>query len=180
MVSVSGCLTGWFLIIMKLRLIVTISLYALLNPVLLYASSCRISDNDTAIKNAKAIFIGKVTEIDVLNRDKYPDGEYYGKCGDKIISFSFSKIYKGEIDDNIKIFSSDGCVGLGGYFDNGREYLVYAYEAKEKGWYGKSSSEINAGQLYSTVCGRTSALGYDQSRKDIEYLNNKLKDYDGN
>lgn len=90
-----------------------------------------------------------------------------------------SKIWKGKIDINTKIYSSDACMGLGVYFDKSKEYLVYAHEAEKKGWYGKGSSqEIEAGQLYTTICGRTSALGNNSVKEDIKYLNKNFKTHD--
>ena len=125
--------------------------------------------------------MGVADSVDVLNRSKYPEGEYYDSCGDKFVTFTPLKIWKGNIDSDTTVYSSDGCVGLGGYFEKGKEYLIYASEAIKKGHYGKGShQEIEAGQLYTTVCGRSSILGNDNSNKDLEYLNKNFKINDRN
>lgn len=73
---------------MRNELTIIILLFLICFPDGLHASSCAVVENNIAAENAKVIFIGRVTNVDAMNRDKYPEGEYHNKCGDKFVTFT--------------------------------------------------------------------------------------------
>jgi hypothetical protein len=100
---------------------------------------------DDAVEKSDYIFLGisKKVEFDKASQDKFKGiaGGGDSMCGDKYVTFEVKKQWKGKKESEIKIFSPDGCVGLGGYFSEGREYLVYA--------------GVYDGKIMTSVCGRS-------------------------
>lgn len=108
------------------------------------ASSCVKKTFDQAIQKADVIFLGKVTTVqyDPISQGKFKGMAGGGAfCGDKDLTFSVEQMWKGEQTDQIKVFSGDGCVRLGGYFKQGQTVLVYAFKSEEK--------------LATSICNRT-------------------------
>lgn len=142
-----------------LLLLLTISARGII-PDSVFASSCAEDSLERAAEKATAIFSGKVTEV------YFPEPRHAalisdpklitGDCGDKYVTFVITQQWKGASSDIIKVFSSDGCVGLGGYFTKGEDYLVYAYSHDD--------------ELATTVCGRTKTLHSNAAQKDIKNL----------
>jgi len=120
------------------------------------AKRCGFTPFDKAVESAKIIFQGKAKKVDYfeLRRES---------CGKKNVTFEVNKVWKGKIGNETTVFSNDGCLYLGGYFHEGKEYVVYGYE-DSKNWYN-----LEPGTVFTRVCGRTHLL-------DHELINESLKD----
>src|SRR5687768_11962661 len=109
---------------MKLKLgLAAIFLIGLNAPA--YASQCTPATFDEAYSEAEIIFSGTASKVNYLEKlDANPN---MAACGSKIVTFKILKIWKGGPQKNKEVFSADGCFLLGSYFEEGKDYLVYAY-----------------------------------------------------
>jgi hypothetical protein len=113
-----------------------------------YACSCvPIGSVDKELKEAKAVFSGKVIEIKQNKR-----AGYYS------VLFEVSKTWKGVKTNQIIIKTGLGGGDCGFSFVKGQNYLVYAHESE---MYGKKS-------LNAIICSRTNELS--SSQEDLTLL----------
>ena len=137
-----------------------------------HASSCAPASLEQAFEDAALIFSGEVTAIDYHTPRKpvFEENDRYNKCGSKTVTFKVKANWKGAAENAYEIFAADGCMYLGGYFDKGESYLVYAYDsASSMKWKGR-----NKDVKYDTsVCGRTKSLGNSGALEELIFLETK-------
>jgi len=129
------------------------------------ASTCLPATFDEAFEEANIIFSGTADKVSYLDKpDNYADNAL---CGSKIVTFKISKVWKGDLQEKIDVFAADGCLMLGSYFEEGEDYLVYAYpKNSERPWKGR-----DRGHDYETgACIRTGPLQDAQAQEDIKLL----------
>lgn len=97
------------------------------------ASQCKPKTITESYDQADLVLTGRATKIIYAEPRQIDNPPKTGQlCGDKTILFDNLHIYKnlddqqGNTPKDIQIFSSDGCIWLGGYYTEGRTYLVYA------------------------------------------------------
>lgn len=113
-----------------------------------YACSCvSVGSVDKELKQAKAVFSGKVIESKHNKR-----GGYYS------VLFEVSKSWKGVKTNQIIIKTGQGGGDCGFSFVKGQNYLVYAHESE---MYGKKS-------LTAIICSRTNELS--SAQEDLKLL----------
>jgi hypothetical protein len=120
-----------------------IALSILFYPYAAAASSCKMAEVAESAQKSEIIFYGRAVSVDFVE-PRHADlirGPVTGDCGDKNITFQILDPLKGVMDKEATVFASDGCGGLGGYFAEGKDYLVYAIRFQDK--------------LVTSVCNRT-------------------------
>jgi hypothetical protein len=133
-----------------------------------YSSSCEPVTVEDAYKNSQHIFIGDAVKVEFYEPRRaalYTNPkDITGNCGDKKVTFKITESFKGQKAGELEIESEDGCTGLGGYFTEGKSYLVYV-----SSWQGK---------LYTSVCNRTVPMdeyNIKTFQEDLKYLRSKKK-----
>jgi hypothetical protein len=121
-------------------------------------------------KEAEIIFSGTASKVNYL--EKLDANTNMAPCGGKIATFKISKVWKGGSQKNLDVFSDDGCLSLGSYFEEGKDYLVYAYpKSSERMWGGRDRNyEYN-----TDACVRTAPSDDAETQKDIKLLESKQK-----
>ncbi len=152
----------------KLFIIVVILLISL--SVSAQASKCIPATLNEAYKEAEIIFSGTASKVHYL--EKHDITPNMALCGSKIATFKISKVWKGGTKKNLDVFSGDGCLSLGSIFEEGKDYLVYAYP--------KSSERMRKGknrnyEHETGACMRTAPLDSTEAQKDIKQLELKQK-----
>ena len=103
-----------------------------------HACSCIMPEPPVAsMEKSDAVFAGLVTDI------KSP-AIMMSSMDNNIITFDVSMAWKGIDSNPVKIFSAISSASCGYEFEEGREYLVYAYESE--------------GRLSTGLCTRTALL----------------------
>ena len=95
-----------------------------------FAAECPFNPNQE--RDADIVVVGKATDIkytSLLGKIKHIMG---GFCGPKIVTLSVSRHFKGDVQagQELKVETQDACKGSGGYFTEGKEYIVYAKKVK--------------------------------------------------
>lgn len=123
----------------------------LLNTNTAHACSCLPTTPQQTYKNSKAVFAGQVINIvDLGNRNP----QFSDSSGTLKIIFEVSKIWKGKLEKQQVILTSDSSASCGYSFEKGKEYLVYA------------SNQGN--QLETGLCSGTKPLA--NARPDLAIL----------
>jgi len=92
-----------------------------------------------SLKESDAVFSGKVIRKDTPL--------IVTSSGDLIsVTFQVSKVWKGPVQKEIQVKTAVGGATCGYYFEEGKEYLVYANEYE--------------GSLHSGLCSRTSEISF--------------------
>ena len=129
------------------------------------AMTCSPIPFDEAIQQADVIFQGTVIARESLSNSsnglcwQRSEG-YYSDCGPKIATFDVHKIWKGDVDSSVKVFSEDACYCLGNYFEMDSELIVFA----------RQEDVSDAELLAQDVCHGTSYVN-SNSNELIENLN---------
>ncbi len=109
------------------------------------ASSCMPPTLKEAVNKAQVIFKGTVSKVEFIEPRRAAlikdPAHLKGDCGDKYVTFAVETVWKGKADKESVVYSSDGCVGLGGYFHAGERKIMFLTEDKE---YGLSTFVCNA------------------------------------
>jgi hypothetical protein len=94
-------------------------------------------------RSAQHIFFGKVRKVEYMQppHAAFLSGPIKPPCGDKTVVFDIIKSWKGTQNGRISVFAEDACAGLGGTYQTGKTYVVYAYPYD--------------GKLLTTICHRT-------------------------
>lgn len=87
------------------------------------ACSCVPTTPQQSLKNSNAVFAGKVINI-AHESSKNP--EVSASWGEFKIRFEVSKVWKGKIEKQQVVLTSDSSAACGYSFEKGKEYLVYA------------------------------------------------------
>lgn len=138
-----------------------ILLFANINSIM--ACECIKPENPAkALENSKAVFSGKVTDIDRNYLPLY--------LGNKI-EFQVYNSWKGVSDKSVTIYAEESSAACGYKFEENKEYLVYAYE--------------DEGKLKTGLCTRTNLLenaqqdlkelGFGNVESEREYLYNPIE-----
>jgi hypothetical protein len=109
------------------RMVLALGLLVIITSAV-YACSCEIPDRSKAFKQAKAIFIGQVIEINqVKYQEDKPDGLFYAYT----IKFKVERYWKGNKTSEVVVLSDQGLLPCHtSKFIVGKRYLVYAYGKK--------------------------------------------------
>ncbi len=130
--------------------ILIVSMFVIAFSSLISACSCvNPGSVEQEVNESDAVFQGKVISV-------IKEGEMY-KEKYKVI-FNVSQGWKGEVNSVQEILTSDSSAGCGYYFEEGKEYVVYARNVEEK--------------LQVDLCSRTNNI--NNAKKDLEILNNKI------
>lgn len=140
---------------------------SLLRPAVAHACSCVIpGEPDAERARSAAVFSGTVVAVDARERrapwlqfSRTFPFVHWGQAAPinpelidwtpTRVTFEVAQVWKGNITQQQTIFTGTGGGDCGYGFDQGQEYIVYAYEAGEK--------------LATGICGRTQALGLAQA-----------------
>lgn len=120
-------------------------------PLTALGCDCVPPDVPQAFENADAVFSGKVERI------TYPEGRASTSAEPRIIvQIAVSKVWKGGKVQTINLDTVSNAASCSGYwFEEGREYLVYAYRQEN-------------GSLNTNICSRTALL--ERAHGDIGIL----------
>lgn len=137
---------------MFLLICLIVSFMTILIPSNVYACYCAESLTvEAQLSHSEAVFSGHVLEVkDVRNLN--------GSMT-KSILFEINEIWKGGSESQIIIHTGSGGGDCGFYFEEGKEYLVYAQLSK---MYGDKE------QLVTIMCDRTNSLS--KAREDLAIL----------
>ena len=87
------------------------------------ACSCLPTTPQQSLKNSREVFAGKVIDI-VDQSDRNP--ETSDSLGGFKVIFEVSKVWKGKLEKQQVVLTSDSSASCGYNFEKGKEYLVYA------------------------------------------------------
>jgi hypothetical protein len=105
----------------------TAALFVLLAELTGIGSTCLQPPLREAVSGAAIILHGRVTRVDYLDTDGAERTQRQSTdslCGQKLVTFEIKRLLKGEARHDVTAFAEDGCVGLGGYFRVGEEFVV--------------------------------------------------------
>lgn len=106
----------------------TTALLVLLAELTGIGSTCFTPPLPEAVSGAAIILHGRVTRVDYLDTEGAPEPTKRqttdSLCGQKLVTFEVKRLLKGEARHDVTAFAEDGCVGLGGYFRVGEEFVV--------------------------------------------------------
>lgn len=123
-------------------------IFFIININFVFACSCALKSVDEYITSSDRVFIGKVSDI------KSPYFSISSSDQSKV-SFIISKVYKGDIKDEVTIGTAKDSASCGYSFEKDQEYLVYV-----------SNSD---GGLTTDLCSGTKKL--EESQADLDQLN---------
>ena len=109
------------------------------------------------LEASDAVFFGRVTSIRTFDGQLDPDTPISSYMYFRTVSFDVRTVWKGDVPEQMEVVTSFSDVSCGYSFDEGGEYLVYAWE-----W-------ANAVDVYSTgFCGRTAS--WSNAQGDLNAL----------
>jgi hypothetical protein len=147
MFAISGSLTRW-LVRSGLALVVLAVVWGARPVERAYACSCMAPPPPAEARNgADAVFAGTVTGV----LQNAPLGTSNNRV---MVSFRVSEVWKGANNPEIAVLTSGDSASCGFGFDQGGQYLVYAF--------------IEEGRLTTNLCSRTNALA--QAGEDLAAL----------
>jgi hypothetical protein len=129
-------------------------------------STCMPLPVPEAVSRAAVILHGIVENVDSLDPsavDTNRDRQYL--CGPKLVTFRVIKLLKGDAGETISAFSEDGCIGLGGYYRPGEEFVAFALPRTDEAVKWILSRRDNAqavpasNQLFLHTCYGTRRIG---------------------
>jgi hypothetical protein len=107
----------------------TTALLVLLAELTGIGSTCFTPPLREAVLGAVIILRGRVIRVDYLDTDGAPERPQRqttdSLCGQKLVTFEVKRLLKGDAGHDVTAFAEDGCVGLGGYFRVGEEFVVF-------------------------------------------------------
>lgn len=122
-----------------------------LNPDSASACSCLRSTPEEHFARANAVFSGKVIEVDGKQNTQIPLPDSFLN---RQIKFEVSRVWKGNVEKQEVVLTSDSSASCGYSFEKGKEYLVYASEQD--------------GKLQTGLCSGTNLLS--QAQENLETL----------
>lgn len=129
-----------------------VSLFAF-QPTAVFACSCIVPMPPVeSMEASAAVFAGRVTDIEELSVDST-----IGSLTNLSVTFNVSEVWKGPEDATLTIRTADNSAACGYNFEEGKEYLVYAYTNPEDG--GLATGLCNRTALLSEANDDLAALG---------------------
>lgn len=134
-----------------------------------HATSCHEMALEDRLDKAVLIFTGKAANVSysLPKSQTFQGDDRYALCGAKIITFEVAETFKGDVKSTHDIFSSDGCLYLGGYFEAGEEYLIFAFDDTVK---IARKGQSKTTQFETSVCGGSKALSHPGAQSELKRL----------